>query len=155
MSRGHALPRPGGRTARGHSAEETETAARGRAEAALIVRRQGRVLVLQWPTGQRWAGLWDFPRLRLEGTTPAEVQRELIAGVRRLTGVTICPGPQVQTLRHGVTRFQITLACHEAAYVSRARGGGPFLPTRWLLPGELAQYPLNSTGRKLAALAGG
>ena len=31
-------------------------------EAAVLVRRRGRVLLIQWPEGRRWAGLWDFPR---------------------------------------------------------------------------------------------
>jgi A/G-specific adenine glycosylase len=120
-------------------------------EAAALVRRRGRVLLIQWPEGRRWAGLWDFPRFVLRGLNAAEVQRELIENVRDLTGVTIRPGAHLQTLRHGVTRFRITLDCYEAQYVSDGRAAG--LPRKWLRPDELECYPLSSTGRKLARLA--
>jgi A/G-specific adenine glycosylase len=124
------------------------------AEAAVLVRRRGRVLLIQWPEGRRWAGLWDFPRFALQATQPAKVHRELIDNVQRLTGVTISPGEHRQTLRHGVTRFRITLACYEGNYVSH-HGGGEKIVQKWVRPAELAHYPLSSTGRKLAALACG
>ena len=37
-------------------------------EAAVVVRRGGRVLLLRHPDGGRWAGLWDFPRFALEAS---------------------------------------------------------------------------------------
>jgi len=51
-------------------------------EAALIVRRNDQVLLRRIPEGQRWAGLWDFPRFPLppelaqqaEAHTPAAEQ---------------------------------------------------------------------------------
>ena len=56
------------------------------------------------------------------------------------------------TLRHGVTRFRITLECYEADYVS-GPGDEADRPTmRWLRPEELAHYPLSTTGRKLSRL---
>jgi len=121
-------------------------------EAAVLVRRRGRVLLIQWPEGRRWAGLWDFPRFALQGTKEAETQRAIVDNVRRLTGVTIVPGEHRKTLRHGVTRFRITLDCYEAEYVSHIGGGTENLAQRWVRPAELEQYPLSSTGRKLAQL---
>ena len=122
-------------------------------EAAALVRRNGRVLLVQWPEGRRWAGLWDFPRFPLRGTAPADVHRELVENVRELTGITIRPGARVKTLRHGVTRFRITLDCYEAQYVSSADDRADRLPQKWLRRAELDEYPLSSTGRKLAKLA--
>ncbi len=88
-------------------------------EAAVLVRKGRRILLLQWPEGRRWAGLWDFPRFPLHGETPAAVRRELVERVRAIVGVTIAPGRHVKTLTHGVTRFHITLECYEAEYLSR------------------------------------
>jgi A/G-specific adenine glycosylase len=122
------------------------------AEAAVLVRRRGRVLLIQWPEGRRWAGLWDFPRFVVHSEKEAEIQRELVANVRRLTGVTISPGEHRKTLRHGVTRFRITLDCYDAEYVSHNGGGTENLVQKWLRPAELEHYPLSSTGRKLARL---
>jgi A/G-specific adenine glycosylase len=120
-------------------------------EAAALVRRGGRVLLLQWPEGRRWAGLWDFPRFAVHGRSLADVDRELVENVRRLSGVTVRAGPRLTTLRHGVTRFRITLDCYAAEYLS-GRRALDHLPVRWLRPADLESYPLSSTGRKLARL---
>ncbi len=121
-------------------------------EAALVVRRRGRVLLLRWPEGRRWAGLWDFPRFPLAANSPTAIGRELVENVRALTGVTAAPGRHMTTLTHGVTRFRITLDCYEAKYVSGDKRAAAPLETRWLRPAELKDYPLSSTGRKLANL---
>ena len=121
-------------------------------EAAVLVRRRGRVLLLRWPEGRRWAGLWDFPRFPINARQPAAVDDELIENVIALTGVRIEPGRLLATLTHGVTRFRITLQCHEAQYVARAKKTAEPLETVWLRPAELNEYPLSSTGRKLADL---
>jgi len=119
-------------------------------EAAVVVRRRGRVLLVRCGDGGRWAGLWDFPRLRLESTRPAEVEQELIEGVRRLCGVTIRPGERLATIRHGVTRYRITLDCYEANYEDASPRSADAAETKWLRPAELDAYPLSTTGRKLA-----
>jgi A/G-specific adenine glycosylase len=121
-------------------------------EAAALVSRRGRVLLVQWPEGRRWAGLWDFPRFAVRGRRPADIHRELVENVRRLTGVCVRPGPHLKTLRHGVTRFRITLDCYAAEYLSGRHLPQKHLPIRWLRPAELEGYPLSSTGRKLAGL---
>ena len=56
-------------------------------EAAVLVRRRGRVLLVRWPEGRRWAGLWDFPRFPLSrrkpGGDPPRVGRERPCDDRR------------------------------------------------------------------------
>ena len=123
-------------------------------EAAVIVRRRGRVLVIQWPEGRRWAGLWDFPRFAIRTSEAAALRRELADNVLRMTGVTIVPGKHCKTVRHGVTRFRITLECYEARYASH-NGGGEGFVQKWVRPAELEQLPLSSTGRMLAQLMHG
>jgi len=120
-------------------------------EAAVLVRRRGRVLVIQWPEGRRWAGLWDFPRFTIHNDEPAAIRRVLAANVLRMTGVTIVPGEHCKTVRHGVTRFRITLECYEARYTSH-HGGGEGFVQKWVRPAELEHLPLSSTGRMLAQL---
>jgi A/G-specific adenine glycosylase len=133
-------------------------------EAAVLVRRRGRVLLLRWPEGRRWAGLWDFPRFPLHKTAtggratcerriPAALRRELVDNVRQLTGLIVSPGEHFKTITHGVTRFRITLDCYLAEYVSSDKSVLSPLETRWLHPSELDGYPLSSTGRRLARSA--
>ena len=122
-------------------------------EAAVLLRRRGRVLLIRCPEGGRWAGLWDFPRVALEGTSPAERARELVAKVQSLTGAVMEPGELLHTIRHGVTRYRITLEC----YAARCLALGPppaGAQMKWLRAAELAHYPLSTTGRKLARWAG-
>jgi A/G-specific adenine glycosylase len=121
-------------------------------EAAVLVRRRGRVLLLRWPEGRRFARLWDFPRFPLESNRSADVHRELAEKVLALTGVIVSVDRHVKTLTHGVTRFRITLECYEATFLSQGKKAATALETRWLRPAELEAYPLSSTGRKLARL---
>jgi A/G-specific adenine glycosylase len=120
-------------------------------EAAVIVRRRGRVLLIKRGDGGRWAGLWDFPRFPLEAEHPAEIRKEIIDAVRRLTGVMIGPGELLKTIRHGVTRFRITLDCFAAEYVSETAAEFP-VERKWVRLGELEKYPLSTTGRKMAEM---
>jgi hypothetical protein len=58
---------------------------------------------------------------------------------------------QIATIKHGVTRFRITLACFQAVYrCGSLRDGG----LRWVKRAHLPQYPLNSTGRRISRLLG-
>ncbi|MEX2174424.1 MAG: A/G-specific adenine glycosylase, partial [Pirellulaceae bacterium] len=115
-------------------------------EAAVVVRRGGRVLVRQCQPGERWAGLWDFPRFAARGA-------DMAARVSELTGVAALVGERFAKLRHGVTRFRITLDCYEAKYIRQTRGlaASPAC-IRWVSTDELAALPLSTTGRKIARL---
>ena len=116
----------------------------------MLVRRNGRVLLVRWPEGGRWAGLWDFPRFPVHAESPATSRHELAENVRTLAGALVSPGQHITTLTHGVTRFRITLDCYEAAFLADDETVADRLETRWLRPADLNRYPLNSTGRKLA-----
>ncbi|MBN2474794.1 MAG: A/G-specific adenine glycosylase [Pirellulales bacterium] len=121
-------------------------------EAAVLICRRGRVLLMRCPEGQRWAGLWDFPRFPVRCTRPAALKRELAEKARKLTAMTIEPGRHLTTIKHGVTRFRITLEGYAAQYVAQLDGQADVAETKWLLPVELDDYPLSTTGRKLSRL---
>ena len=123
-------------------------------EAAIVIRRGRAVLVRQCLPGERWAGLWDFPRFAL-AAGESERPEEIAAKIADLTGVTALPQERLATIKHGVTRFRITLHCYAARYVSARRAKahrGAAL--RWLEPGELQALPLSVTGRKISRLIG-
>lgn len=149
--------------ARGKGAQESIPPAKAkraieqRREAAMIVRRGRRVLLVQVPEGQRWAGLWDFPRFEVapdgDGQPNGQPDLQLADGVRLLTGVAIGPGRHLKTIKHGVTRFRITLECYEAQYAGKTERRRKRPVMRWLRPDELGHYPLSTTGRALAGMA--
>jgi A/G-specific adenine glycosylase len=120
-------------------------------EAAVIVRRGERLLVRKCAEGERWAGLWDFPRFALEAEGPLFARDELRRKVRDQTGIECEPGALVKTLKHGVTRFRITLECY-AATLSGGRRQRDKDDLRWVTAEALAELPLSVTGRKIARL---
>ena len=72
-------------------------------EATVVVRKSGRVLLRQRAKGERWEGMWDFPRFPLDGEGPLFVRRELVDKVREQTGVddrTGRPAQDDQARRH-------------------------------------------------------
>ena len=90
-------------------------------EAAVVVSKRGRVLVRQCVEGERWAGLWDFPRFPIEAVGPLFAGEEIMAKVATQTGIECEPGALLKTFRHGVTRYRITLDCYHAAVRRRTR----------------------------------
>jgi A/G-specific adenine glycosylase len=117
-------------------------------EAAVVMRRGKRVLLVQRPASGRWANLWEFPHGELvKSETHDEAAIRLL---HKLTGYRGKVGPELMTIRHGVTRFSITMVCFEAFHE-----GGRFHPafyqdSRWLEPSELSSYPVSAPQRRLA-----
>jgi A/G-specific adenine glycosylase len=129
-------------------------------EAAVVVRDRDRVLLVQRAAGQRWAGLWDFPRFTVEEST-ASAAKELATQVAAACAVKIAfakPAQPLATLHHGVTRFRITLDVFAASVAAGSRKStrtgkhAVFAQQRWVRPTELPRYPLSTTGRKIAKL---
>jgi A/G-specific adenine glycosylase len=135
-------------------------------EVAVVIQRRGKILLRKCGDGERWAGLWDFPRFAFDAKSrrnKASIEHQLTKGVLQLTGIKVSEPQQFATLRHGVTRFRITLEGFAATCTDRTKrvreGEAPAEPSRyvagklrWITPQELDDYPLNTTGRKLARL---
>ena len=122
-------------------------------EAAIVVRKNNRVLLRRCEPGERWAGLWDFPRYDVTHIEPGSVSpRQLESILEKLlgeqTGIQARLSSQIKELRHTVTRYRITLTCHTADFESGMlkRNGN----TRWVRVDDLDGYALSTTGRKIA-----
>ena len=137
-------------------------------EVAVVVTKNKSVLLRQCAEGERWAGLWDFPRFEMAATlkepssvcsnrppsTDHEIDHvvhdEIVEKVHALTGITCLPGTLLQTIKHGVTRYRITLDCYTAQYALGRIRPRAAKPVRWTPVGELGNYALSTTGRKIA-----
>ena len=121
-------------------------------EAAVIVWRDGKLLLRQRVASERWAGLWDFLRFSVPVQRGRKWRQHLVDEVHRSVGMKVELRDRLVTMKHGVTRFRITLHCYQATYLDRGRrlSGAP--PIKWLRPAELTGYPLSTTGRKIARL---
>lgn len=116
-------------------------------EAAAVVRRGRRLLLLRRPPAGRWAGLWEFPHGELvAGEDHAAAAARV---VRERTGLTCRVGAELLTVRHGVTHHRITMVCFEAVYHSGTFRPGSYVQARWVAPAELESYPVSVPQRRL------
>jgi A/G-specific adenine glycosylase len=116
-------------------------------EACVVIWKNGKVLLRRCPDGERWAGLWDYPRFGIESSSGRALTKELAEKVTQMTGMAVEPGRHLATIKHGVTRFRIELACYEARWV---RGVARGADLDWVKPQQVADYALNVTGRKIS-----
>jgi A/G-specific adenine glycosylase len=106
-------------------------------------------LLVQRPSdAARWADLWEFPHGELmAGETHATAAERLL---QPLANLDVVVGPELLTVRHGVTRFRITLVCLEAEYRGGRFRSEFYRRGLWLRPAELADYPVSAPQRTLA-----
>jgi A/G-specific adenine glycosylase len=120
------------------------------AEVAVVIRRGPRVFLVQRPPRGRWAGMWEFPHGPLaEGETHEDAARRL---VRELTALEVELGAELLTVRHGVTRFRITMVCLDARYRAGSFTSPFYRQGRWLPPRQLGEYPVSVAQRRLARI---
>jgi A/G-specific adenine glycosylase len=120
---------------------------RRRTDVAAWVASDAGWLLVQRPEDELWAGLWELPRCTLsDGEKPEEGARRALREVVGLEGeVDEC----CAILRHGVTRWAVTLQVYR---VVRWHGEPQPLACaacRWVPPEELHALPLSSPQRKL------
>jgi A/G-specific adenine glycosylase len=121
-----------------------------RTEFALDIRetpdRTPRFLLRPLPEGGRWAGLWDFPRTTRESLQSVDAAAAVLADQ---LGVAISPGLRLETIKHAVTKYRISLHVHQASLVRRLRNKGPW---RFVSLDEMSELPMSVTGRRIADL---
>ncbi len=111
-------------------------------EAAVVVRRGPTVLLVKRPHTGRWAGLWEFPHAPLlDGEAHEDAAARLL---RDLTGLRARIGPELLTIRHGITRYRITLTGFESAHVAGEFQSDFYVEGRWLAVADLAAYPVSA-----------
>ncbi len=121
-------------------------------EAAVVVWRGPKLLLREHTAAERWAGLWDFPRFTLAHGPKAARDRLLADGVKQLCGIGIEPGEHLATIKHGVTRFRITLECYQARSRPGRLQAADGAQMKWVRPSDLADHALSMTARKIARL---
>jgi A/G-specific adenine glycosylase len=117
-------------------------------EAAVVVRKHGRVLLVQRADEGRWAGMWEFPHAPLEA--PESHKQAATRLVPALTGIRAEIGAELLRIRHGVTHHRITLVCFEATYRTGKFQSGFYHKGRWLSLAQLTSYPVSAPQRRLA-----
>ena len=132
--RQHEIPRP-----------KKKKVYEDRKETVIVVQKRNRVLLRRCGADERWTGLWDFPRFE-SGSGANHDARQ----VKKLTGLDVKLENTLTTMKHGVTKYRITLKCRSASYISGRLLRGA--DQAWVRKAELHEYPLSVTGRKIADL---
>lgn len=118
-------------------------------ETAVVLWRDGNIFLVQRPATGRWAEMWEFPRIAV---APTQSPEEAAASLMRDSGFEVDIDHQLTTIRHGVTRFRITLVCWEGRHRQGTFRPGLYPRGEWMAPARLAEYPVSSPQRKLAML---
>lgn len=116
-------------------------------EVGIVIRNGSRVLLCRRPANARWANMWEVPHeVQRESESAAEAAVRI---AKELTGLVVDVREELLTIKHGVTRWSITLECVEAALRSGTFASRFYQEGRWVKLGELADYPVSSPQRKL------
>lgn len=126
-----------------------------RSHVAIVARHGEHFFLRRCPPGGHWAGLWDFPRYDVTGhsgaaETPTGIAAEVERRFAHEFGFAVRLREKIKRVRHGVTRFRITLDAFAAD--AEAKGTALDPHSGWYRPREIADLPLNTTGRKLAKM---
>jgi A/G-specific adenine glycosylase len=118
-------------------------------EVAVIIRKAGRLLLVQRPAHGRWANMWEFPHHKREPGESADsaVHRQLAT-----LGIDADVLGEVGTIRHAVTRFNITMTCLLATHRRGKLPTAAYADAIWVRLEDLHGYPLSMPQRKLAKL---
>jgi A/G-specific adenine glycosylase len=117
-------------------------------EVAVVVRDGGKVLLCRRPAdAARWQNMWEVPHAAVTDGEPEAAAAVRIAD--ELTGLKVEPGAELLTVKHGVTRYAITMVCVEASYRGGAFAPGFYAAAEWADVAALGDYPVSAPQRKL------
>ena len=113
-----------------------------------VVRKGGRILVARRRERAMLGGLWEFPggKPKRGETLAAAAARE----IREETGLAVEVGEPVMTVRHAYSHFSITMTAFHCRWRSGRARPRASEELRWIVPADLASYPMPRANRRLA-----
>lgn len=124
-------------------------------ETAIVITDGDQLLIRQRGPNERWAGLWDFPRLSMAKLKPDVIQDTAKRIAKQELGIPISRPRLMTTIQHTVTRYRITLYAIQAHISSRrgpglTRKGAANAPHYcWAGAADLESLPLTTPARRL------
>jgi A/G-specific adenine glycosylase len=116
--------------------------------AVVIADRRGRIWLRRCRADEQWAGLWDVPRISNEDKEFRKPLAELRSALHRAFDWPIEVRDPWLTIKHGITRYRVTLQVYRGRFERSPRSGND---ARWFDASQLADLPLSTTGRKIVA----
>jgi A/G-specific adenine glycosylase len=115
-------------------------------EVTVAIEHQGKYLLRQRQPGERWAGLWDFPRAPL--VEPSSPEDQVLRLASEQCGLAIDDIEPLLSFAHSVTRYRITLLCFRARRHSGRLPPGE--PLEWVSPKDFANRAWPISGRRFS-----
>ncbi len=106
--------------------------------AALLIRKDGRVLIAQRPAKGLLASLWEFPGG--EATSSRNLQRACEEHLAKNLGLIIKTGKKIASIPHGFSHFTIQLHAFEARVIKGRLSSTRYQAYKWIPRGELAKH---------------
>ncbi len=120
-------------------------------EVGVVVWDGPKLLLCRRPAdAARWQNMWEVPHAEAADGESDEAAAGRI--VRELTGLRVEAGEVLTTIKHGVTRYAITLTVLGATRTAGKFRAGFYAEAKWVTPAELAGYPVSAPQRKLMTL---
>lgn len=120
---------------------------------AVIVSKDGRLLIQRRPEDGLLGGLWEFPGGKIEeGETAAEACRR---EVNEELGIEIDPIHAITTIRHAYSHFKIVLSAWQCRLASGVPASSNGQPWKWVTVAELNDYAFPRANRRLIDLLKG
>ncbi len=118
---------------------------RERTHACAVISRHGLTLLARRAEGGRWAGLWELPRVEVDGgEDPAESLRRGLAGS---LGLSVQVGAPLAGLRHQVSGERIRLTAYAATVDEAPPQLRGYVEVRWVA--DWSGLPLGAWQRRL------
>jgi A/G-specific adenine glycosylase len=92
------------------------------------------------------------PHLPAETLALSENRNAAVRIARELIGLDVAIDDEIGTIRHGVTRFAISMHCFEARRLRGRLRSSFYAELRWVAIADLANYPVSSPQRKLMTM---
>ncbi len=117
---------------------------------AAVIWREKLVLIACRPLHGLLGGLWEFPGgKQQEGEDlPTCLKRE----IREELGAEIAVGNQLGVYKHAYTHFRVTLYAFTCSLISGEPHPLQAAEVRWVIPAELAQYPMGKIDRQISQI---
>lgn len=120
--------------------------------AVLVLDARGRVLIRQCQPGERWEGLWDFPRFDITDISgERKALRFLEDAMQTQFGVTTQLTATPYELKHAVTRYRITLRCYRAAPLAKGTRLPRRAAQRWISLDDARDMAWNASAKRVLA----
>jgi A/G-specific adenine glycosylase len=115
-----------------------------RQAAAAVVRKNGRVLLIQRPPEKLLGSLWAFPQSPSHARRPAaDLQRAL----RNEWGLKIEVGAELATQVQTFSHYRLTLRVFDCRWTGGSAAGAD---RKWVRPSALDRYPMGKADRQIA-----